>query len=82
MIMIDSGTSAARRRIADIGHMLARMMAQARERRRIRRDMIALSDLPDHLLSDMGLHDLGALREPNVCDRLGWRKNPMWRHWR
>jgi len=71
MTMISSNAGAGRRRVPRIAVDIRRWVESAGERRRVRREMRELSQLPDHLLRDMGLEQYAAPRDAAVL--LIWR---------
>lgn len=65
--------------------ILLGLLAQARERRRIRKEMAELAQLPEHLIRDMGLEDLVPLQrdpEPLALDaeRRRHATDTCWQH--
>lgn len=71
MSMMSPQVGARRRIFAGFAHRVHQWFGAARERRRERREMAALSHLPLHLLQDMGLEKYAAPREP-----VQWRQLP------
>lgn len=71
MTMISSNAGAGRRQVSRLADDFRLWAESAGERRRIRREMRELSQLPDHLLRDMGLEQYAAPRDAEV--QLFWR---------
>jgi uncharacterized protein YjiS (DUF1127 family) len=62
---------AARRHPSSIARALLDRLAEAAERRRIRKEMKVLSKLPRHLLRDVGLEHCAAPDVPTISNH--WR---------
>jgi uncharacterized protein YjiS (DUF1127 family) len=71
MTMISIHAGAARRHPSSIARALLDLLAEAAERRRIRKEMKELSKLPRHLLRDMGLEQYAAPDVPTILNH--WR---------
>jgi uncharacterized protein YjiS (DUF1127 family) len=66
MTMISNHAGAPRRPPSNIARALLDRLAEASKRRRIRREMKELSQLPHHLLRDMGLERYAAPKVPAI----------------
>jgi len=71
MTMTSIQSYARRRQPSSIAKTLLDRLAEAAKRRRIRREMRALSQLPHHLLRDMGLEQYAAPDDPATPNH--WR---------
>lgn len=71
MTMISSDIGAPHRHYPGIARGVRRRIARARQEHRERRMMAELSQLPAHVLKDIGLEDYAQPREPT--DPRAWR---------
>ena len=78
--MTDLKIHASRRREPDISRMFGRITESVRKRRQIRREIIALSNMPEYLLRDIGLHDRVGWHKNDLRDKARRRTDPDWRH--
>lgn len=78
--MTDLKIHASRRRKPGISRIFGRLTESVRKRRQIRREIIALSNMPDYLLRDIGLHDRVGWRKNDLRDKARRRTDPDWRH--
>jgi uncharacterized protein YjiS (DUF1127 family) len=66
MTVISVSAGARRRKPPSIVNALLRLSAQAKEQRRIGKEMRELSRLSPHLLRDIGMDQCAAPREPTI----------------
>ncbi|WMS41884.1 hypothetical protein RDV64_17700 [Acuticoccus sp. MNP-M23] len=66
MSMIFAHSRAPRRRFPGLARVLKIWIASGRGRLRVRREMAALSDIPDHLLRDLGIEEHSERRKRPV----------------
>lgn len=78
--MTDLKIHASRRRGPSISRVFGRMTDRVRKRRQNRREIIALTNMPECLLRDIGLHDRVGWRKKDVRDKAWRRADPDWRH--